>query len=179
FDAPLPPSGDPRVPPRIPRVQGGSSGAAGRRRRSRRSRRIAASGCWTRTTPCDSTPASSGATRPNRTPWYTSISTSVTSSRPDEMSDDHGHHPQPLSDAERRARALEDLLTEKGVVTGEFIDRVVEAYAQDVGPMNGAKVVARAWVDPDYKERLLADGTAAIAELGFGGPEGDHLVAVE
>jgi nitrile hydratase len=80
---------------------------------------------------------------------------------------------------ERRARTLEELLTEKGIVSREFIDRVVEAYAEDVGPMNGAKVVARAWVDPAYKERLLADGTAAIAELGFGGPQGDHIVAVE
>ena len=95
------------------------------------------------------------------------------------MSDDHGHHPVPLSDVERRALALEELLVEKGIVSAEFIDQVVEAYAQDIGPMNGAKVVARAWVDPDYKERLLANGTAAIAELGLGGPEGDHLVAVE
>ena len=95
------------------------------------------------------------------------------------MSDEHGHHPQSLSDVERRARALEELLTEKGVVTGDFVDQVVEAYAQHVGPMNGAKVVARAWVDPAYKARLLADGTAAIAELGFGGPEGDHIIAVE
>jgi nitrile hydratase len=95
------------------------------------------------------------------------------------MSDDHGHHPQPLSDVERRAHALEDLLTEKGIVSADFIDQVVEAYAHDVGPMNGAKVVARAWVDPAYKERLLADGTTAIAELGFGGPEGDHIIAVE
>jgi nitrile hydratase len=95
------------------------------------------------------------------------------------MSDDHGHHPQPLSDVERRARALEELLTEKGIVGAEFIDRVVEAYAQDIGPMNGAKVVARAWADPDYKQRLLADGTAAISELGFGGPEGNHIVVVE
>ena len=95
------------------------------------------------------------------------------------MSDDHGHHPEPLSDVERRAHALEELLTEKGIVSAEFIDQVVEAYAQDIGPMNGAKVVARAWVDPEYKERLLADGTAAIAELGIGGPEGDHIVAVE
>jgi nitrile hydratase len=92
---------------------------------------------------------------------------------------EHGHHPEPLSDVERRARALEELLTEKGIVSSEFIDQVVEAYAQDIGPMNGAKVVARAWVDPEYKQRLLADGTAAIAELGFGGPEGDHIVAVE
>jgi nitrile hydratase len=95
------------------------------------------------------------------------------------MSDDYGHHPEPLSDVERRAHALEELLTEKGIVSAEFIDQVVEAYAQDIGPMNGAKVVARAWVDPEYKERLLADGTAAIAELGIGGPEGDHIVAVE
>ena len=95
------------------------------------------------------------------------------------MSDDHGHHPQPLSDVERRAHALEELLTEKGIVSADFIDQVVEAYAHDVGPMNGAKVVARAWVHPAYKERLLADGTTAIAELGFGGPEGDHIIAVE
>ena len=95
------------------------------------------------------------------------------------MSDEHGHHPEPLSDVERRARALEELLIDKGIVSSEFIDQVVEAYAEDIGPMNGAKVVARAWIDPEYKERLLADGSAAIAELGFGGPEGDHIVAVE
>ena len=95
------------------------------------------------------------------------------------MSDDHGHHPEPLSDVERRALALEELLVDKGIVSAEFIDQVVEAYAQDIGPMNGAKVVARAWVDPEYKERLLANGSDAIAELGFGGPEGDHIVAVE
>jgi nitrile hydratase subunit alpha len=95
------------------------------------------------------------------------------------LSDDHGHHPAPLTDVERRARALEELLIEKGIVSPDFIDQVVEVYAQDIGPMNGAKVVARAWIDPEYKERLLADGTAAIAELGFGGPEGDHIVAVE
>jgi nitrile hydratase subunit alpha len=95
------------------------------------------------------------------------------------VSDDYAHHPELLTDVERRARALEELLTEKGIVSAEFIDQVVEAYAQDIGPMNGAKVVARAWVDPEYKQRLLADGTAAIAELGIGGPEGDHIVAVE
>jgi nitrile hydratase len=95
------------------------------------------------------------------------------------LNDEHGHHPAPRSDVERRVRALEELLIEKGIVSPEFIDQVVEAYAQDIGPMNGAKVVARAWVDPEYKQRLLADGTAAIGELGFGGPEGDHIVAVE
>jgi nitrile hydratase len=95
------------------------------------------------------------------------------------MSDEHGHRPQSLTDVERRARALEEVLTEKGIVSAEFIDQVVEGYAKDIGPMNGAKVVARAWVDPEYKERLLADGTAAIFELGFGGPEGSHIVVVE
>jgi nitrile hydratase len=94
------------------------------------------------------------------------------------VADDDRHHPEPLTDVERRARALEELLIEKGIVSPAFVDQVVEAYAQDIGPMNGAKVVARAWVDPEYKQRLLADGTAAIAELGFGGPEGDDIVAV-
>jgi nitrile hydratase subunit alpha len=91
---------------------------------------------------------------------------------------DH-HHPAAVSEPEQRARALEELLVEKGIVTTEFIDQVVQTYADDIGPMHGARVVARAWIDPGYRERLLADGTAAIAELGFGGPEGDHVVVVE
>ena len=94
------------------------------------------------------------------------------------MSDDHGHHPTALTEIERRARAMEELLTEKGIVDSAFIDAVVSAYEQDIGPMNGAKVVARAWVDAAYRTRLLADGTAGITELGFGGPEGEHLVVV-
>ena len=96
------------------------------------------------------------------------------------MSDGDGHHhPAALSPVEARARALEELLTEKGIVQPGVLDAVVAAYERDIGPMNGAKVVARAWLDPEYKRRLLADGTAAIAELGFGGPEGEHLVVVE
>lgn len=95
-----------------------------------------------------------------------------------EHDDDH-HHPAPLSPVEVRARALEKLLTEKGLIQEGFIDAVVSAYENDIGPMNGARVVARAWVDPAYKTRLLANGAAAIAELGFGGPEGEHLVVVE
>ena len=91
---------------------------------------------------------------------------------------DH-HHPAPLSPVEVRARALEELLKEKGLIQEGFIDTVVSAYENDIGPMNGARVVARAWIDPAYKARLLANGTAAIAELGFGGPEGEHLVVVE
>jgi nitrile hydratase len=89
------------------------------------------------------------------------------------------HHHAPPSPVEQRVAALEELLREKGLVTPEFIDGVVGLYENDIGPLNGAKVVARAWVDPGYRERLLADGTAAIAELGFGGPQGEHMVVVE
>ena len=89
------------------------------------------------------------------------------------------HHHAAPSPVERRVAALEELLSEKGLVTPEFIDGVVSLYENDIGPLNGAKVVARAWVDPDYRERLLADGTAAIAELGIGGPQGEHMVVVE
>jgi nitrile hydratase len=95
------------------------------------------------------------------------------------VSADHGHHPAPPTGTEARARALESLLVEKGLVTTDAIDAVVEIYERDVGPLNGARVVARAWTDPDYRRRLLADGTAAIAELGFGGLQGEHMVVVE
>jgi nitrile hydratase len=94
------------------------------------------------------------------------------------MSDDHHHLSEP-SPIERRVQALEDLLVERGHVTRETIDAFVKVYETDIGPLNGAKVVARAWVDPEYKERLLAHGTSAIAELGFGGAEGGHMVVVE
>lgn len=91
---------------------------------------------------------------------------------------DH-HHPRPASKAELRTRALEAILVEKGLVSTDAIDAVIQMYENDVGPQNGARVVARAWVDPAYRERLLADGTAAIAELGFGGDEGETMVVVE
>ena len=91
---------------------------------------------------------------------------------------DDAHHPAPLSPVEARARALEALLIEKGLLDPALVDAVVSAYENDIGPMNGARVVARAWVDPAYRERLLADGTAAIAELGYGGPQGEHMVVV-
>lgn len=95
------------------------------------------------------------------------------------MSDHDHHHPIPRTAVEDRVEALEALLIDKGIVNASELDSVVEYFEQDVGPMNGARVVARAWIDPDYKARLLADATAAIAELGFGGPEGDHMVVVE
>lgn len=83
------------------------------------------------------------------------------------------------SDAALRTRALESLLVEKGLLTSEMINNVVEKYEKDVGPLNGASVVARAWSDPDYKRRLLENGTAAIAELGFAGKEGAEIVVLE
>src|SRR3989442_11331234 len=95
------------------------------------------------------------------------------------MSGEHSHHPAPLSDVEARTRALESILLEKGLLTPDAVDKVVAAYERDIGPLNGAKVVARAWVDAEYKKRLLADGTSAIAELGFGGRQGEHMVVVE
>jgi nitrile hydratase subunit alpha len=78
-----------------------------------------------------------------------------------------------------RTEALEQLLVERGLVDPAVMDTYIKMYETDVGPLNGAKVVARAWTDPDYKARLLAEGTAAVAELGFKGPQGEHIVVVE
>jgi nitrile hydratase subunit alpha len=85
--------------------------------------------------------------------------------------DDHdgSHHLEPESHVSLRTRALESLLIEKGLISSDIVDKVISAYEQDIGPRNGAKVVARAWVDPAFKQRLLADGSAAIGELGFTG----------
>jgi len=91
----------------------------------------------------------------------------------------HHHHPRAKSEPELRAEALEALLVEKGLVSTDAIDAVVTLYEEEIGPQNGARVIARAWVDPAYRERLLADGTAAIAELGYGGEEASKLVVVE
>ena len=77
-----------------------------------------------------------------------------------------------------RAEALASLLIERGLVDQGTMDNFIKTYEQSVGPMNGAKVVARAWADPGYAERLLADGTTALAELGFGGPQGEHIVVL-
>ena len=92
--------------------------------------------------------------------------------------DDHHEHP-PVSHQALRAEALEALLVEKGVLDPARIDSVIERYEHHIGPMNGARVVARAWCDPAYRERLLADGTAAVAELGFSGAEGKKLLVKE
>ncbi|MGD8201273.1 nitrile hydratase subunit alpha [Ornithinimicrobium sp. W1679] len=97
---------------------------------------------------------------------------------------DHQHdHDSPgsseLSEMDARVRALETLLTERGLVDREALDAVVERYEHEVGPHNGAQVVARAWVDPDYRRWLLEDADAAIASLGHVGRQGEHMVAVE
>jgi nitrile hydratase len=92
---------------------------------------------------------------------------------------DHDHEGSALPDVALRVRALEDLLVEKGVVERAALDKIVEAYETAIGPRNGARVVARAWSDPAYKQRLLTDATAAIAELGYRGLQGENMVVVE
>ena len=78
-----------------------------------------------------------------------------------------------------RAEALEQLLVERGLVDPNVMDSFIKTYEKDVGPLNGAKVVAKAWTDPEFKARLLENGTTAVAELGFKGPQGEHIVVVE
>ena len=92
---------------------------------------------------------------------------------------DHEHEGSELSETQLRVRALETILTEKGYIDPAAIDAIIEAYETRIGPHNGAKVVARAWVDPTFKEALLKDATTAISTLGIMGRVGDHLVAVE
>jgi nitrile hydratase subunit alpha len=78
-----------------------------------------------------------------------------------------------------RTEALEQLLTERGLIDPNVMDKFITNYETNVGPLNGAKVVAKAWTDPEYRQRLLDDGTAAIKELGFAGSQGEHIVVVE
>ena len=91
---------------------------------------------------------------------------------------EHAHALLP-SDPALRAKAIETLLVEKGLVDPAAVDALVDTFSNRIGPQNGAQVVARAWTDPAYRDRLLADATAAIAELGFTGMQGEHMVAVE
>lgn len=91
---------------------------------------------------------------------------------------DHPHSLLP-SDPELRVKTLESLLVDKGLVDPAALETYIQVYSEEVGPMNGARVVARAWCDPDYHARLLADGTAAVGELGYSGRQGEHLKVVE
>ena len=97
------------------------------------------------------------------------------------MTDHHHDHSEgsALSDTALRVRALETLLVEKGYVDPAALDELIDTYENKVGPRNGAAVVAKAWADEAYRQRLLADATAAIAELDFTGRQGEHMVAVE
>ena len=100
------------------------------------------------------------------------------------MHEDHDHdhhdhsHGSEISPMDARARALETILTQKGYVDAAALDAIVETYEAKIGPRNGAKVVAKAWADPAYKARLMTDATGAIAEFGFTGRQGEHMVAV-
>jgi nitrile hydratase len=90
-----------------------------------------------------------------------------------------GNHVTIPTGAALRVKALETLLEEKGLVDSAALDSIVDTFETKVGPRNGARVVAKAWTDPEFRKRLLENATTAVAELGYGGPEGGHLVAVE
>jgi nitrile hydratase len=100
--------------------------------------------------------------------------------RDHQHSDDHNHdqHSE-LDEMEVRVRALRTLLTQKGYIDPAALDVLIDTYENKIGPRNGARVVARAWVDPAYRKWLLEDATAAIASLGYTGRQGEHIVAVE
>lgn len=95
------------------------------------------------------------------------------------LNDDHDRHHSELSEVALRVKALETILVDKGYVDPAALDAIVETYETRIGPRNGARVVARAWSDEKFRERLLANATSAIAELGYGGRQGEHMVAVE
>ena len=106
--------------------------------------------------------------------------TGATTTGADAQDDGHDHaHLTVPSDLALRVRALESLLVEKGLVDPATLDVLIDTYENKIGPRNGARVIARAWVDPTFKQRLLTDATAAIADLGYGGVQGEHIVAVE
>ncbi|NKB76893.1 MAG: nitrile hydratase subunit alpha [Gammaproteobacteria bacterium] len=96
------------------------------------------------------------------------------------MSDNHvHHHHSPLSEIDQRVNKLQNLLIEKGLINQEAMDELIDTYENRVGPQNGARVVARAWTDADYKSRLLRDATNAIREMGYEGRQGEHMEVVE
>jgi len=96
----------------------------------------------------------------------------------DHHHDDH-EHTEPPSDLELRVKALESLLVEKGLVNPDTLNTIIETYEHKVGPRNGARVVAKAWADPEFKQALMADATEAVASLGYCGRQGEHLQVVE
>jgi nitrile hydratase len=104
----------------------------------------------------------------------------MTRNRSKEKKQDHEHEHQAVpSDLALRVKSLESLLVEKGLVDRAALDALIDTYEHKIGPRNGARVVARAWADPAYKQRLLTDADTAIAELGYGGMQGEHMVVIE
>ena len=119
----------------------------------------------------------------NRRDFLTAAAAAAATTAPDlthAQTHDHDHDHQDVPpDVALRVKSLESLLVEKGIVDSAALDALVDTYEHKIGPRNGARVVARAWVDPAYKQRLLANGTAAIAELGYSGSNGVDLRVVE
>ena len=120
----------------------------------------------------------------NRRDFLTGAASMAGASMTPSPSHEHGHshdhdHQAVPSDPALRVKALESLLVEKGLVDRCALDTLIDAYENKIGPRNGARVVARAWSDPAYKQRLLADADSAIAELGYGGMQGEHMVVLE
>jgi nitrile hydratase subunit alpha len=97
---------------------------------------------------------------------------------PHDHDHEHGHDHSELSPTELRVRALQSVLTEKGYIDPAALDAIVDTYQTRIGPRNGARVVAKAWADPAYRDWLLRDATAAIASLGYAGRQGEHMVVV-
>ena len=119
---------------------------------------------------------------PNRRDFLTAAVTAVGAAVTPDLSHAHEHdheHQAVPSDPTLRVKALESLLVEKGLVDRSALDALIDTYEHKVGPRNGARVVARAWADPAYRQRLLTNADAAIAELGYGGLQGEHMVVVE
>ncbi len=118
----------------------------------------------------------------NRRDFLTAAVTAVGAAVTPDLSHAHEHdheHQAVPSDPTLRVKALESLLVEKGLVDRSALDALIDTYEHKVGPRNGARVVARAWADPAYRQRLLTNADAAIAELGYGGLQGEHMVVVE
>jgi nitrile hydratase len=116
----------------------------------------------------------------NRRDFLSAAVTAAGAALTPDLSHTHDHEHQVVpSDLALRVKALESLLVEKGLVDRAALDTLIDAYEHKIGPRNGARVVARAWADPTYKQRLLTNADAAIAELGYGGMQGEHMVVVE
>ena len=98
-----------------------------------------------------------------------------------QVHDDHHHHDHSLlpEEPELRVKAIETLLLNKGIINSDTVNELIDTYENKIGPRNGAKVVAKAWVDPEYKKRLLENATKAIEELSYTGRQGEHMVVVE